>query len=330
MADEAAERSTAQVSIGPELGRLLDVARGARLSVLLVGGHGIGKSEFLEGYALERGLDAYILDLSLLEATDLTGIPYVRDGVTRFAPPATLPPTDGGPCLLVLEELNRCDRSVRQPCLQLLTARRLNEYRLPDDCLVAACINPSEGEYDVEELDPALASRFVTVSVEADRDAWLAWARRSDVPKELVQFVDNHPQVFDATPPRSWTLAGRLARVAIDLGWGFEEVERGLRTLLPPVGARAYAVELRGLIDRLPTPEDLVLDAEKHTTTMRTLVADGRLDAVDAMLRKLGHFLSTADGEAVLADGELREPLLGLVRQAPPDLRSSVEQRLVR
>ncbi len=119
---------------------------------LLSGSHGIGKSDFLQEFGGARGLRVHVLDLSLLEATDLTGLPYQDAGRTRFAPPAHLPSAGEGPSMLVLEELNRCDRSVRQPCLQLLTARRLNDYRLPDGCFVVACVNPVEGGYDVDEL----------------------------------------------------------------------------------------------------------------------------------------------------------------------------------
>ena len=48
-----------RIAIGPELGGLLDVARGAGLAALLVGKHGISKSEYLESYARERGIEPY-------------------------------------------------------------------------------------------------------------------------------------------------------------------------------------------------------------------------------------------------------------------------------
>lgn len=313
--------------VGPPLGQVLDVARAARLSVMLIGRHGIGKSEYLDRYATERGLRPFILDLSLLEATDLTGMPYLAEGVTRFAPPSTLPGADAGPSLLVLEELNRCDRSVRQPCLQLLTARRLNDYRLPEDCFLTACINPPDVGYDVDELDPALSSRFVLVHVAPDRAAWLEWARSSDVPPPLLAFVERHPQVFEKTPPRSWTLAARLAEEATTRGWDHDRVERLLRTLLPPIAARAYSLELRAFVERLPSAEELVLDASTHRETIRTLVAEGRLDAVRYLLEALALYLE-AEGACVLQDPALKAPVIELVKAAPRDLRRRLEKLL--
>lgn len=219
------------IPIGPDLGRVLEVAHAASLSVLLSGSHGIGKSDYLQEFGGARGLRVHVLDLSLLEATDLTGLPFQTAGRTHFAPPAHLPSADEGPTMLVLEELNRCDRSVRQPCLQLLTARRLNDYRLPDGCFVVACVNPIEGGYDVDELDAALASRFVRLDVTASRERWAEWARGAGVLDEVIRFVERHPKAFDPTPPRSWTYASSLLRSARDRGWKREELPGLLRRM---------------------------------------------------------------------------------------------------
>ena len=56
----------------------------------------------------------------------------------------------------MLEELNRAERYIQQPALQLLTARRLHEYELPPGWSTVAAINPEDGEYQVTPLDPAL------------------------------------------------------------------------------------------------------------------------------------------------------------------------------
>jgi MoxR-like ATPase len=110
-----------------------------------------------------------------MEPPDLVGLPKLDGSVTRFLPPSFLP--TGGKGLLVFEELNRCPTYMRAPCLQLLTARTLNDYELPAGWLPVAAINPPDQGYEAEELDPALRSRFVQAVVEPDREEWLAWAR---------------------------------------------------------------------------------------------------------------------------------------------------------
>jgi len=331
MSVEAESLKRQSLAIGPELERMLDVARAADLPVLLVGRHGIGKSEFLENYARTRNLTPYVLDLSLLEAPDLTGIPYIENGVTRFAPPATLP-TQGSdaPSLLVLEELNRCDRSVRQPCLQLLTARHLNEYRLPKSCFLAACINPPDVGYDVDELDLALASRFVTLRVTPTREVWVQWAREQNTLDALVNFIAKYGQAFEAAPPRTWTFAGRLLSAAIEQGWNISQMESLLQTILPPVAARALALELEDPVPSLPDPIEIALDPRAYVKTVRILTEHKRLDAIREMFAGLAVLLRNKNEQGLLESLETRAALHDLLAAAPPDLRSPVEKLLAK
>ena len=99
-------------------------------------------------------------------------------------------------------------------CLQLLTARRLNDYALPSGWLPCAAVNPTEG-YDTRELDPALVSRFVNVEVIPDVPSWLAWAEAHAVHAKIRAFVAQSPDVFSdpAANPRAWTNASKALRV---------------------------------------------------------------------------------------------------------------------
>jgi MoxR-like ATPase len=150
---------------------LIDLAKAcyaADVPLLVVGVNGVGKSEMLQQAAAELGIGCRVYDLSVMEPVDLVGLPRERDGRTAFSPPDSLPTQGKG--FLVFEELNRCPRYMQAPCLQLLTARRINDYVLPPGWLPAAAVNPvEEGGYEVVELDPALLSRFVCVAVRPDR-----------------------------------------------------------------------------------------------------------------------------------------------------------------
>src|SRR5437588_11131283 len=97
---------------------------------MLRGGTGVGKSATLEAFAENKGLKFISRDLSLMEPPDLVGLPKLDGKVTRYLPPSFLPASGEG--VLVLEEINRAPSYMRAPCLQLLTARSLNDYRLPD------------------------------------------------------------------------------------------------------------------------------------------------------------------------------------------------------
>jgi hypothetical protein len=319
------------LAIGPDLGRVLDVVRSARLSALLTGRHGIGKSEYLEEFGRARGLGVHVLDLSLLEATDLTGLPYQADRRTHFAPPAHLPREDEGPTMLVLEELNRCDRSVRQPCLQLLTARRLNDYRLPEGCFVVACVNPAQGGYDVDELDTALASRFVRLDVTASRERWTEWARGADVRKEIVDFVERHPKAFDAVPPRSWAYASRLLHAALtgaDGAFPDEALPALLGTVIGLPAATALVDAMRSGPADAYDALALLRRPDDHLARIEQDARDKRIDLLAQLADDLVALLRSPKGKKVLAASGGPDVLRAVLAPVPADLRERVERAL--
>ncbi len=197
-----------ELPLGPRLERILDVAYRARRPVLLEGPTGIGKSEIVQQVAKKLGLATVVLDLSLLEPPDLVGLPVVEGGRTRYALPAILPRDGRG--ILMLEELNRAERYIQQPALQLLTARKLHEYELPEGWSCVAAINPETGDYQVTPLDPALRARFLHVPVRADRASFIAWAIGNGVHASIVTLAQTHERFLDDVPPRTWTYASQV------------------------------------------------------------------------------------------------------------------------
>lgn len=203
-----ADVRTPDLPIGPRLEAVLRVAYRARRPVLLEGPTGIGKSEIVHDVARSLGIDTRILDLSLLEPPDLIGLPVVENGFTSYAVPRLLPRQGEG--ILMLEELNRAERFIQQPALQLLTARTLHEYHLPEGWVCFAAINPAIGEYHVTPLDAALRARFLNLQVKADRAGWIAWALRHGIHPSVVALAQAQERIFADVPPRTWTFVSRL------------------------------------------------------------------------------------------------------------------------
>jgi MoxR-like ATPase len=184
----------------------------ADVPLKVFGPHGVGKSELLQQAADELSIGCVVFDLSVMEPTDLVSLPREKDGRTVYCPPDELPREGQG--LLVFEELIRAPHYVRAPCLQLLTARKINGYRLPAGWLPVAAIKPPDPEacYEVTELDPALLSRFVQVRVRAVRDVWLIWARQQGIHHDVLNYIAADPAVFEspASNPRGWTYISRF------------------------------------------------------------------------------------------------------------------------
>jgi len=196
------------VPVGPRLERIVEVAYRARRPVLLSGPTGVGKSEIIRRVANTLGVQVVVLDLSLLEPPDLVGLPVVVDGRTQYALPSILPRDGAG--ILLLEELNRAERYIQQPALQLLSARRLHEYVLPEGWVCVATVNPQTAEYHVTALDKALRARFLEVNVRADRASWLAWATVANLHPGILTLAHTHERMLEDVPPRTWTYASQL------------------------------------------------------------------------------------------------------------------------
>ena len=291
------------VPIGPRVLEVLDLAYRARRPVLLEGPTGIGKSQVVSEFARERGLGVVVLDLSLLEPPDLVGLPVIREGRTHYASPAELPSQGCG--VLMLEELNRAEVPVMQPALQLLSARRLHAYELPEGWICVAAVNPEDGDYQVNRLDPALRSRFLQLSVCAERDTWLGWATRANVHPVIARLVRDHADVFDHASPRSWTFASDLLHVlSPEEREDTEFLRVALRGYLPP----SWSILVAEALAKYPALPELDLD---------TVLGPEGQAALTRMIGELDR-LKRSDAVAMLA-GELRRQFAG------PALRARVE-----
>jgi hypothetical protein len=286
------------VPIGDRVVDVLDLAHRAGRPVLLEGPTGIGKSQVVAQFAAQAGLDVTVLDLSLLEPPDLVGLPVIQGGRTHYASPAELPTEGRG--VLLLEELNRAEIPVMQPALQLLSARRLHGYTLPPGWSCVAAVNPDDGEHQVNALDPALRARFLQLTVHADRDAWLGWARRANVHPVILGVVEAHDDVFEGAPPRSWVYASDVLHEARPAELADEELLRiVLRGYLPTAWAVHVAEALRGGAEAAAVDVDRALDpgGDVHlAAALKTLKDRGRIDAVATVAARLRRRLG---GEAL-------------------------------
>jgi hypothetical protein len=314
------------VAAGRPLLQLLRLCWKARRPVLLKGHTGIGKSELLKHFAAQQAIACIIRDLSLMEPPDLVGMPQLADGRTRFLPPAFLPTAGQG--LLVLEEVNRAPEFMRGPCLQLLTERALNDYRLPEGWLPVAAINPADDGYDAAELDPALLSRFVQITVVPDRQEWLTWARAGGIHEDVIAFVNANPSVFGTVPsnPRAWHYVSDLLHKAAEFCTPSELLQAAVAGCVGVEMAVAFARFRRGGDE--PLTADQVLSAYRtHGKRLRGWVEAGKTDLVDATLKKVLTRLQAETHFAEVRDDKKSwQNLSRFLADLPGDLRRSAEE----
>ena len=324
------------IPIGDRLVHLLEVAYRARRNVLLEGVTGIGKSDVVEQFAAKVGINVTVLDLSLFEPPDLIGLPIIKGDRSHYAAPAILPIEGNG--VLMLEELNRAEIPVMQPALQLLSARRLHNYILPEGWFCIASINPDDGDYQVYDLDPALRSRFLQVSVHADREAWLSWADQAHIHPIIQQTVQQHYDALIHAPPRSWAYASELLQVLKPHECRNEMLlESLLKGYLPPAWALVVTRAIMEAPESLPIDLDFLLDPQavpRLTEMIQTQLCEGgRTDIVHAAANRLcwlygsGKFRDSVKNKEVhlenmeklasIFPGDVRDQCLDVLAKSP-------------
>lgn len=180
-----------------ELMEILDSTPSSQ-NVMLVGKHGIGKSEILSNYYSSKGMKVVPLFLGQMsDPGDLIGLPNKdeKTGKTEFMPPYWFP-MDGHPVVLFLDELNRARPEVLQTIMDLALNRRLAGRPLPEGSRLISAVNDG-AEYQLTDLDPALVSRFNIYTFRPGVDEWLLWASKNDVDSRVIEFISNNHEWLD-------------------------------------------------------------------------------------------------------------------------------------
>ena len=162
-------------------------------NLMLIGRHGIGKSEILTEYFARQGTPVVALFLGqMADPGDLIGIPSKNEqtGKTEFMPPYWFP-LDGKPIVLFLDELNRARPEILQTIMDLALNRKLADRQLPEGSRIISAVNEGE-QYQLTDLDPALVSRFNIINFQPTVQEWLLWAKREKVDPRVISFIEEN------------------------------------------------------------------------------------------------------------------------------------------
>jgi len=237
-----------------------------KLPVFIWGAPGIGKSSIVKAIAKEQGMEFIDLRLSLLDPTDLKGIPFfdstTQEGV--WAKPSFLPKSDDtSRGILFLDEINSAPPAVQASAYQLVLDRKVGDYELPLGWSIVAAGNRENDRGVVYRMPPPLANRFVHFEMEVDFEDWKAWAYSEGIEASIIAFLQYDPsQLFNFDPttnqksfatPRSWEFADRIMKSGV-------EAELLLESLSGAVGnesAVAY-LSFKKVMDRLPNIDEIL------------------------------------------------------------------------
>lgn len=193
-----------------------------KVPVFLWGPPGIGKSSIVAQIAKEQDISFIDLRLSLLDPTDLRGIPFfnTKEETALWAPPSFLPDGSKPKGILFLDELNTAAPMVQASAYQLILDRKIGEYTLPDGWAIVAAGNRESDRGVVFRMAAPLANRFVHLEMEASVEDWKAWAVKAKIHPAIIAYIAHRPdalftfgKVDDSrsfATPRTWEYVNEI------------------------------------------------------------------------------------------------------------------------
>src|SRR4051794_28712409 len=169
--------------------------------VFLWGPPGIGKSSLVRAFAESLALPCVTLLGTQLAPEDLIGVPELRDGRSRFAPPESIARAE--PYCLFLDELNSSAPEVQKAFYSLILDRRLGAYELPAGSIVIGAGNRATDNALARPMASALVNRLVHVHLRASATDWLGWAIGAGVHSWIVDYLTQRPDHLWTRPPKT-------------------------------------------------------------------------------------------------------------------------------
>lgn len=195
---------------------------GSDVTIIGQGEPGIGKSSMLKAVA-KRYPDyevAYI-DCTLLDLGDFA-LPYTELAsfaggedikVTKFAPNARFKFQSGKPVIVMLDEIGKAMKAVKNVLLTLMLEKRIGDMKLPEGSIVFGTTNlATDGVGDSLEAHARNRVCFVTVRKphagfnadgSIDPDSWGAWAVENDIAPEILAWVKQFPHALESYTDQS-------------------------------------------------------------------------------------------------------------------------------
>jgi len=305
--------------------------------ICIWGLHGIGKTMLVEDFAQAHGWEFTSCSPAQFEEMgDLNGLPILDQQnerqVTSFAPPSWVP-SQPGPGILLLDDINRADDRILRGIMQLLQRSALFSWQLPKNWQIVATANPEGGDYSVTPMDDAILTRMLHVSLVFDPKSWAKWARNNDVDPRGIAFVLTYPEAVTGrrTTPRSLTQFFEQLKTIPDL----KAQERLVYTLassaLDEATVSSFMAFVNDNLQQLIDPAEIVSTADFSTISKRMMdLSQGgvRMDLLSTVCTRLLLHLCHPqfDAPPTCADNLVSFLMLDCL---PTDLRVSLHRDLV-
>jgi len=194
--------------------------------------------------------------------------------------------------------------------------------------------NPEGGDYSVTPLDPAMTTRMLHVTLGFDPARWAQWASAPGtgeaLPSSAIDFVLLYPELItrgERTTPRSLVHFFRSIR-ELDWSGDLDLIETLAASALDPSTVTAFIAFLRGEMDRIPPPEEVLTapSPEAIPALVARVVESDRIDRLNVLATRV--VVRSGDPELGV-DEKVQSNLRAFLISLPKDLAVSIHQQLL-
>ena len=276
--------------------------------VCIWGTHGLGKTDIVRDFAKQRNWKfSYIAPAQFEEMGDLHGMPTIvetksGDKQTVYSPPDWVP-TEEGPGILLLDDLNRADDRILRGCMQLLQNFELSSWKLPPKWQIVATANPEGGDYSVTPMDGAMLTRMLHTTLRFDAKVWAEWANQANIDARGIAFVLTYPELVnnERTTPRSLTQFFNMIKNISDLKDNIDLILSLAMSALDEVTTNSFVSFINDELSTLIDPEE-ILNTKNFKSTKDKIIKlskdDGggkRVDRLSTICTRLYLYLLSID-----------------------------------
>lgn len=191
-------------------------------NMLVLGMAGTGKTEMAEAACEAAGYEFIYLNLSVLEAPDLVGLPIIDGKTVDYATPKFFP-KEGSlqkKKVLIVDEIDKAKDELQNPLLELFQFHSINGTKIDIQAIVATGNLPDEGAFS-RPISHALTNRCKVYKVKHEFESWREWAVSAELNPLVIGFlsknqewlarpaVEGDPTAYARPSPRSWAMSAR-------------------------------------------------------------------------------------------------------------------------
>ncbi|MGL5561706.1 MAG: hypothetical protein ACRDCN_03660 [Tannerellaceae bacterium] len=283
-------------------------------AVEIIGEAGLGKTSSIIQLAEELSMDCIKLDLAQIEELgDLIGFPikeyetckddqcfwvakdlldiyissgYIATGESRmsYAKPMWVPKEDnenGG--ILILDDWTRADQRVITATMELIDRGTFLSWSLPKNWTIVLSANPDNGDYNVNSIDNATKTRYISFDVEFNLNVWAKWAEEEGIDSRLINFALAYPEIMETKKNVTQTVNPRSMVTFANTISGIKDFSdsKSLALILNIASGcftdehnsvgNLFTMFIANKLDKLISPEDLI---NKKWSTVKPILED--------------------------------------------------------